>query len=120
MRFLVDGDLPRSTKILLQQYKHEAVDVRDINLRGAKDYQIASYARTNGLCILTGDFDFSDVRNYPPSQYAGLVVLKLPKNATASLIIKIVESFLQREDLIVKLTAKLVIVEPGRVRIRRG
>jgi predicted nuclease of predicted toxin-antitoxin system len=90
MRFLVDGDLPRSTKILLQQYKHEAVDVRDINLRGAKDYQIASYARTNGLCILTGDFDFSDVRNYPPSQYAGLVVLKLPKNATASLIIKIV------------------------------
>jgi predicted nuclease of predicted toxin-antitoxin system len=63
--------------------------VRDINLRGAKDYQIASYARTNGLCILTGDFDFSDVRNYLPSQYAGLVVLKLPKNATASLIIKI-------------------------------
>jgi len=38
MRFLVDGDLPRSTKILLQQYKHEVVDVRDINFRGAKDY----------------------------------------------------------------------------------
>jgi len=37
---LVDGDLPRSTKILLKQYKHEAVDVRDINLRGAKDTKL--------------------------------------------------------------------------------
>jgi len=120
MRFLVDGDLPRSTKILLQQYKHEVVDVRDVNLRGAKDYQIAGFARANSLCLLTGDFDFSDVRNYPPSEYAGLVVLKLPKNATASLTIKIVESFLQREEITAKITGKLVIVEPGRVRIRKG
>ncbi len=45
MRFLVDEDLPRLTKNLLQRYKHEAVDVRDIGLRGAKDYQIATYAQ---------------------------------------------------------------------------
>jgi len=48
MRFLVDGDLPRSTKILLQQYKHEAVDVRDINLRGAKDYLLWIIVKVSG------------------------------------------------------------------------
>ncbi|MDI6791889.1 MAG: hypothetical protein QME81_03350 [bacterium] len=30
MRFIVDEDLPRLTNDLLQRYKHEVVDVRDI------------------------------------------------------------------------------------------
>ena len=63
MRFLIDADLPRSTGTLFQRYNHEAVDVRDIGLRGAKDRQIAAYARGKGLCLVTGDFDFSNIRN---------------------------------------------------------
>ena len=89
MRFLVDEDLPRSTGDLLRWYGHEAVDVRDIGLRGAKDPQIASYAQRGELCLVTGDFDFSDIRNYPPGEYAGLVVLKLPRMATASFILNL-------------------------------
>lgn len=120
MRFLVDEDLPRSTDDMLQRYKHEAIDVRDIGLRGAKDHQIAAYAQSEGLCLLTGDFDFSDIRNYPPGEYSGLVVLKLPGTATASFIFNLLESFLQHEDLVVQMPGKLAIVEPGRVRIRPG
>ncbi len=37
MRFLIDEDMPRSTGNLLRQYGHEAVDMRDIGLRSAKD-----------------------------------------------------------------------------------
>jgi len=84
MRFLVDEDLPRLTNDLLRQYEHEAIDVRDIGFRGAKDAQIAAHAQSEGLCLVTGDFDFSDIRNYPPGEYAGLVILKLPRTATAS------------------------------------
>ena len=58
MRFLVDEDLPRSTGDLLRRYKHEAADVRDLGLRGAKDHQIATHAQSEGLCLVTGDFDF--------------------------------------------------------------
>lgn len=43
MRFLIDADLPRSTKALLEKYSHEAIDVRDIGLRHAKDPVIARY-----------------------------------------------------------------------------
>ena len=64
MRFIVDEDMPRSTCALLREYGHIAFDVRDIGYRGAKDADIASYAQREGLCIVTGDSDFSDVRNY--------------------------------------------------------
>lgn len=103
MKFLIDEDLPRSASEVIQRYGFEAVHVQDIGLRGAKDSQIAHYARSNKLSLLTGDFDFSDVRNYPPSQYAGLVIVSVPSDATAQLILHL----------------KLVIVEPGRIRIRK-
>jgi predicted nuclease of predicted toxin-antitoxin system len=118
MRFIVDEDLPRSMCALLREYGHVALDVRDIGFRGAKDSEIASYAQREGLCILTGDFDFSDVRNYPPGEYAGLVILKLPRTATASTILQLLEGVLRQEDLVAELSGKLAIVEAGRVRIR--
>ncbi|MBI5591575.1 MAG: DUF5615 family PIN-like protein, partial [Deltaproteobacteria bacterium] len=40
--------------------------MRDIGLKGSKDHQVAALAQSEGLCLVTGDFDFSDVRNYPP------------------------------------------------------
>lgn len=118
MRFLIDEDLPRSIKDMLQRYGHEAVDVRDIGFRGSKDRQVAALAQSKGLCLVTGDFDFSDVRNYPPGKYAGIVVLKLPRTATASYILTLLESFLQQEELVNKMPGKLAVVEPGRIRTR--
>ena len=118
MQFLVDADLPRATADLLIAYGHEVVDVRDVGLRSAKDNEIASYARQQNLCLLTGDFDFSDIRIYPPQQYPGLVVLKIPRNATSRYILQLLEGFLQQGHLIADLSGKLAIVEPGRVRLR--
>lgn len=68
--------------------------------------------------MVTADLDFSDIRNYPPREYVGLVVLKLPRTATASFILNLLESFLKEEDLIAQMPGKLAIVEPCRVRIR--
>ena len=51
MRFLIDEDLPRSVKNLLQRYGHEAFDVRDIGLRGSKDHQVAALAQSKGFCL---------------------------------------------------------------------
>jgi predicted nuclease of predicted toxin-antitoxin system len=64
VRFLIDADLPRSTKALLEQHGHEGIDVRDIGLRSAKDPLIAQYALQHGLCLLTGDFGFADVLSW--------------------------------------------------------
>lgn len=118
MRFLIDADLPRSTKELLENRGHEGIDVRDIGLGSAKDQEIIAYAQNKELAFITGDFDFSDIRNYPPNQYFGLVVLKIPKNATAKFILKLVESLLIQKEIIERLPGKLAIVEFGYVRIR--
>lgn len=120
MQFLIDEDLPHSIGDLLRSYGHEAIDVRDIDLRGAKDSQIASYAQSKDLCLVTGDFDFSDIRNYPPAQYAGLIVLGIPRDATALFILNLLEGFLKKDKLVSELPGKLAIVEPGRIRIRKG
>lgn len=120
MRFIIDEDLPRSILNLLQQYNHDAVDVRDIGLRGTTDYEIAAYAKKTNRCILTGDYDFSDNRNYPPKEYCGIVVLNLPKISTASFIRNLLESFLQKNELVEQISGKLAIVEPGQIRIRKG
>lgn len=123
MRFLIDADLPRSTRLVVENAGHEALDVRDVGLGDvglgdAEDPAIAARAKADQLCLLTGDFGFADVRNYPPDQYAGLVVRELPKDATAEVILDLVQRLLDQVDVVSKLPARLVIVSFGRVRLR--
>jgi predicted nuclease of predicted toxin-antitoxin system len=118
VHFLIDADLPRSVAAVLRRAGHHATDVRDIGLRGAKDEEIAAHARENDLCILTGDFDFADVRRYPPEEYPGIVVLGLPSMATASFIGRLLEGFLRDEEVLSRLPGRLAIVEAGRIRLR--
>jgi len=118
VHFLIDADLPRSTKDLIQRYGHKATDVRDIGLRDAKDPAIAAHAQTQQACLITGDFGFADIRNYAPSSHKGIVVLELPRNATAAFILRLIEAFLQQPEVLTKLEGRLAIVEPGRIRLR--
>ncbi|GGA04586.1 DUF5615 family PIN-like protein [Okeania sp. KiyG1] len=120
MRFLIDEDLPRSTAKIIQKYEHEGIDVRDIGLRGAEDSQVAAIAKERGLCLLTGDFDFADIRNYPPKEYPGIVIFYIPSNVTVAYILSLIESFLQQEQILEQLPGKLAIVEADRIRIRNS
>jgi predicted nuclease of predicted toxin-antitoxin system len=118
MRFLFDADLPRRCAPLAQSRGHEALDVRDVGLASADDSQVAAYAKANRLCLITGDFGFADVRNYPPQQYSGLVVLCLPRNATADTILDLLDSLLAQGEVLRRLPGRLAIVEWGNVRLR--
>jgi predicted nuclease of predicted toxin-antitoxin system len=87
-------------------------------MRGADDNSIAAYARRNRQALITRDFDFADLRNYPPADYAGIVVLKLPDDATAAQVVKLVERFARQEEWLARLAGRLAIVELWRVRFR--
>ena len=69
-------------------------------------------------CLLTGDFGFSDVRNYPPESYPGIVVLDLPRDASAAFILGLIENFVQQTAVIARLPSRLAIVGAGRIRLR--
>ena len=118
MRFLIDADLPRSTKPLLEEYGHEAIDARDIGLRHADDSEIARCALDRAACLTTGDFGFADIRNYPPENYHGIVVLELPRDADATFILGLIESFIRQTAIVARLPGRLAIVKAGRIRLR--
>ena len=118
MRFLIDASLPRSTAGLATSLGDDAVDVRDLGMGGASDPDIAAYAQNQQLCLLTRDYDFADIRNYPPDQYYGLVVIELPPTATVAVILELVEALLRQRNVVALLPGRLAIVEPGRVRLR--
>ncbi len=118
MRLLVDADVPRSTATVVHRHSHDAVDIRDTDLRSAADYAIAAYARAERRCLISGDFGFADIRNYPPVDYPGIVVLVLPRHATATFILALVEGLFQQGDVVERLPGRLAIVEPGRIRLR--
>jgi len=110
--------MPRSAVVAIQRLGHEAVDVRDVGLGGASDAQIAAYAKEHKLALITRDFDFSDVRNYAPAEYAGIIVLELPDDAVAATVVKVMESFLSQPQLLSHVVGRLAIVESWRVRFR--
>ncbi len=118
MRFLIDADLPRSVKPLLEKHGHEAIDARDVGLRSAEDPAIARYAQSHSACLLTGDFGFADIRNYPPANYAGIAVLELPRDASATFILGLIETFLRQTGILARLPGRLAIVQVGRIRLR--
>lgn len=118
MHFLIDADLPRPTADLVRSFGHEATDVRDIGLGAATDDRIAKYARSNGFCLLTGDFDFADIRDYPPEEYTGLVVFVFPDNANRNIILHLIKAFFEERAVLDQLSGRLAIAEPGRIRLR--
>ena len=120
MRFLIDEDLPRSMESLFRNYGHEAFSIVQVGLRGASDSTVAAYSQTHRLCLVTCDMGFADIRNYPPSEYFGIVVLRLPANATTPVILNLLEKFLKQTEIISEVKEKLAVVELEKIRLRKG
>jgi predicted nuclease of predicted toxin-antitoxin system len=118
MRFLVDANLPRSITAVLTRFGHSFEFVRDTALASAPDRVIAQRARDSGAALLTRDLGFADVRNYPPEEFPGIAVLRVPDDLTAADITQIVERFLREPQFLMHLSGRLAIVEPHRVRFR--
>jgi predicted nuclease of predicted toxin-antitoxin system len=118
VRFLVDANLPRSTVAILRTLGHEVEFARDIGLAAAPDREIAARAKGTAAALLTRDLDFADIREYPPEEYPGIIVLRLPDDATAHAIGVAVERFVREEAFLAALEGRVAIVEVDRVRFR--
>ena len=78
MLFKVDENLHTDVADLLRKAGHDALTVFDQGLRGHADGEIALVCREEQRAIVTLDLDFfSDIREFPPEDYAGIIVLRL-------------------------------------------
>lgn len=117
MRFLIDANL-RSIIDLILRLGYEAEVIRDVGLGSAPDSAVAARAQATQAVLLTRDLDFADVRNYPPEQYAGIVVFRFSDDVVAKEIVRSAEIFLREARFVSQLPGRLAIVEPDRVRFR--
>jgi predicted nuclease of predicted toxin-antitoxin system len=118
MLFFVDANLPRSATALLIGLGHQVEFARDAGLGAATDAEIAAHVQKTRAALLTRDLDFGDIRRYPPKDYYGIVVLRLPDDMIAEDIVQVLERFLREPVFVERLRGRLAIVEPHRVRFR--
>jgi predicted nuclease of predicted toxin-antitoxin system len=118
MKFLLDANMPRSAASVLRGLGHEVEDVRHVLPNGADDATVVTHARAGQLILITRDFDFADIRNYPLQNFAGIIVLELPDDAIAAQVNQTLQSFVSQPALLARLTGRLAIVESWRVRFR--
>lgn len=117
-RFLVDEDMPRSTRHALRENGFEAFDVRDLGLRGKSDAEVFNHAQREGLVLLTGDWGFGNILMFPVGSHHGIVIAHFPNEiSTADLNNKITVELrkLSANDF----PGSLIIFEPGKTRMRR-
>ena len=116
-RYLVDEDMARSTTAALRDAGYVVEDARDVGLRGQPDERVFAYAQARQAILVTADKGFANTLTYPLGTHAGIVVripAQLPTRIVNQELLRALGA-LRHEDL----AGALVIVELGRVRIRR-
>lgn len=118
MKFKVDENLPVEVASIFQEQGFAADTVSDESLSGADDEAIANRVRAENRILVTLDLDFSNIRAYPPDEYAGIIVLRLKtqdKPTVLSYIRRLMTALKNRSP-----EGELWIVQHDRIRSRRG
>ena len=119
LKFVIDEDMPRSTAKILRISGFKALDVRDCGLRGKSDEEVFKFAQKEKAVILTGDKGFGNLLRFPIGSHFGIVIAHFPNEmSTFGLNTQIINAFddLTESDFI----GNLIILEPGKIRIRRS
>jgi predicted nuclease of predicted toxin-antitoxin system len=114
---LLDACVPRKFQRLLKAWGYDAGLITDHLQSDAPDADVIKLAQELDAVLLTVDLDFSHIFDYPPGDYAGIVVMRYHVTQET----QIIESLKQAVDELYRdeLRGALVIVESGRYRIRR-
>jgi predicted nuclease of predicted toxin-antitoxin system len=116
MRFKVDENLHDDVAALFASAGHDAHTVHDERLGGSADGALAQHCRNDSRALVTLDLDFANIRNYPPANYPGLIVLRVGNQSRAHIlnVLSPVPALLQTKPL----QGRLWIVSESGVRIR--
>lgn len=115
LHFKLDENTDPRWREPLEEAGHTVSTTTEESLNGASDEIIARVCQEEGLCLITSDLGFSQILDYPPELYAGLIVLRHPRPTLAGMkdLVRQVALAVREESP----AGQLWIVEPGRVRI---
>ena len=115
---VLDNCVPRRYLRLLHEWGYDAILMTDEIPADATDTKVVALARRLDAVLLTVDLDFSNILDYPPQNYQGIIVLRyhIRDEAAIDNSLKITLEDLYREEL----RGCLVIVTSERYRLRKG
>jgi predicted nuclease of predicted toxin-antitoxin system len=117
-KFFLDEDMPGSTARVLRARGHEVLDVWECGLSGKSDEEIYRYAMKEHAIIITRDRGFGNLYLQTPGVNPGIVIAHFPNEVSNDKMnrrLDIALLLLPENDI----RGNLVIIEPGRLRIRR-
>ena len=118
MKFKTDENMPVEAAEDLRRAGHDALTVTDQHWAGQPDVRVAEVCKAEGRALLTLDLDFSDIRMFPPSDYAGIIVLR-PSVQTLKNIHRLVGQVIALMPT-EPLAGYLWVVDEGQIRVRAG
>ncbi len=115
--FLIDENASRTLADSLRIAGYPAEHVCDAGLKGHPDSDVFAYAQAHQQTIITIDLDFSNITRYPPP-HCGIIILRLANNTSIADMLHELQNGLNTfgEQA---LTGVLLVVEKGRIRVRR-
>ena len=119
LRFFADHCIATAICESLRASGYDVVPLRDHLRTDAADSEVIATAQYLDAVLLSVNGDFADIVRYPPSQYRGIVSLRLTNNprVAAQVVARLVQ-YLDVHPERAHYIGRLLIVEPHRVRIR--
>lgn len=117
MKFLLNENMPPSLAEILHASAHDAVHVRDVNLKGQDDEKIFNYAGEKDLIIITHDLDYSRIHAYSGKSKPSVILFRI-EPLTLQRMADILQSHLQVLEAEL-MQGAFVVIEEGQIRIRK-
>jgi predicted nuclease of predicted toxin-antitoxin system len=118
LKFKLDENFGNRTQKVFELFGYDVQTVRAEALQGAPDQILYEICCQEQRCLVTLDLDFADVIRFPPQKTGGIVVIRVPKNPSLSLLEKMVRQLLQK-TIELSPESNLWIVEAERIRIHQ-
>ena len=116
MKLKLDENLGGSAFRYLEQAGYDVSSVALQRLCGTDDSNLIDICAAEKRCLVTLDLDFSNPLQFPPGNYAGIVVLRLPKQPSGQDIIDCLRTLVAAIPTKEDLSGTLRVISKGRVR----
>jgi predicted nuclease of predicted toxin-antitoxin system len=115
VKIKLDENLGRREAERLRAAGQDVATVPEQGMTSAPDKELIAVCRREERCLVSLDLDFANPLVFRPSDYAGIVVLRLPPKPTADDLLGLIDR-LVAELATTSVEGRLWVVEHNRIR----